>query len=174
LSRICSSLHIPVEPAAWWAEHQQLSPSQRFMEFLRDVALAEAQAPIVIFIDEIDTTLNLDFRDDFFAAIRAMYNERASTPAYQQITFVLLGVATPTDLIQDRDRTPFNVGREIVLREFSYDDAAPLRDGLDAKLAVAEQEHGSPFEQEREPAPTPGDTMLRAIFAWTDGHPYLT
>jgi hypothetical protein len=44
---------------------------------------------------------------------------------------VLLGVATPTDLIQDRARTPFNIGRRIVLQEFSYADALPLREGLE-------------------------------------------
>jgi hypothetical protein len=55
---------------------------------------------IVIFIDEIDSVLGLNFPiDDFFAAIRACYNKRAQNPEYKRLTFVLLGVATPTELI---------------------------------------------------------------------------
>jgi hypothetical protein len=72
------------------------------------------------------------------------------------LTFVLLGVATPTDLIEDLNRTPFNVGSRILLQELSYIDAAPLRQGLD--LSYAGQ----------------GDRVLERIFYWTNGHPYLT
>jgi len=39
--------------------------------------------------------LSLDFRDGFFAAIRAIYDARASDPVYNRLNFVLLGVATP-------------------------------------------------------------------------------
>lgn len=58
--------------------------------------LLEAIAgPVVIFIDEIDTTLKLDFTDDFYAAIRYLYNARAEIPAFRRLSFVLIGVATP-------------------------------------------------------------------------------
>ena len=98
----------------------------------------------------------LDFRDDFFAAIRAIYNARASEAAYKRLTFALLGVATPTDLISDRQRTPFNIGRRIVLQEFSYDEADALKAGLEACH------------------PGQGDAHSAPDLHWTNGYPYLT
>ncbi|HMT21765.1 MAG TPA: AAA-like domain-containing protein, partial [Promineifilum sp.] len=80
--------------------------------------------------DEIDSTLSLAFTDDFFAALRSLYNERAINPRYDRLTFVLLGVAAPTNLIKDRNRTPFNVGTPVDLKEFSRSDAQPLEVGL--------------------------------------------
>jgi len=156
LARIKGDLSLTTDVSGWWREHQDLGAPQRFFEFLHDVLLQEIAGPIVIFIDEIDTTLNLDFRDDFFATIRAMYNARATDAIFKRLTFVLLGVATPTDLIKDQKRTPFNIGSRIELRDFSYDEATPLKKGLDAAH------------------PGQGDRILRRIFYWTNGHPYLT
>src|SRR4029450_11737980 len=77
-------------------------------------------------------------------------------PMYNRLTFVFLGVATPTDLARDAKRTPFTSGRRIVLDEFSYSEAAPLRQGLEG-----------PYPGQRE-------RILSPIFYWTNGHPYLT
>ena len=156
VTRLKVELKIPVDPGAWWEERASLSPVQRFTDFLHDVVLAEIEGAVVVFIDEIDTTLNLDFSDDFFAAIRFTYNARASDPAYHRLTFVLLGVATPADLIKDRSRTPFNIGQRIDLREFSQEDAGVLLQGLEATFP---KQAGSVFDR---------------IFYWTNGHPYLT
>ena len=156
LSRIRTQLRLATDVQRWWDEHGTLGISQRFTTFLHDVLLVECSEPVVILIDEIDSTLNLNFRDDFFAAIRAVYNERATDPTYQRLTFALFGVATPTDLIQDRERTPFNIGRRIDLREFTLNDAQPLRDGLAASFSNRV------------------DAILKWIFYWTNGHPYLT
>jgi hypothetical protein len=156
LEQIARDLRLNVDVPIWWQERTSLSIPQRFSEFLRDVVLQEVDEPVVIFIDEIDSTLNLNFRDDFFAAIRAIYNARAAESAYKRLTFALLGVATPTDLIEDRERTPFNIGRRIVLQEFSYEQARALRAGLEACH------------------PEQGDVILHHIFSWTSGHPYLT
>jgi tetratricopeptide (TPR) repeat protein len=156
LTRIKADLRLDVDPTAWWQERQAIGAPQRFVDFLREVVLAQLDVPVVIFVDEIDSTLNLDFRDDFFAAIRSIYNARAGEPVFRRLTFVLLGVATPTDLIQDRARTPFNIGRQIVLQEFSYVDALPLREGLEGRH------------------PGQGDQIFAHIFDWTSGHPYLT
>ncbi len=156
LTRLAIELHLDVDVQSWWAERRVTTLADRFSEFLRDVLLAQVSQPVVIFIDEIDTTLRFDFRDDFFAAIRAIYNDRARDPFYQRLTFVLLGVATPTDLISDQTRTPFNIGQRIDLREFSREDARVLANGLDQAY------------------PEQGETILDRIFYWTNGHPYLT
>jgi len=156
LARIKSELRLGLSVDEWWRARRTISAPQRLIEFLRDVVLEEVAGPIAIFVDEIDSTLPLAFRDDFFATIRAMYNARASDSTYNRLTFVLLGVATPTDLIRDRERTPFNIGRRIVIEEFSEADARPLHEGLEAAH------------------PGQGDRILARLFYWTNGHPYLT
>lgn len=112
-----------IEFSTWWRQRDLLSPTQRLSEFIEEVVLAEIVQKIVIFIDEIDSIINLNFKDDFFAFIRACYNQRVDNPEYNCLTFCLLGVATPSDLIQDRQRTPFNIGRAIELTGFDIESA---------------------------------------------------
>ncbi|MEM1392395.1 MAG: AAA-like domain-containing protein, partial [Cyanobacteria bacterium P01_H01_bin.150] len=95
----------------WWEEQGLLSPVNKLSKFFESVLLTSISQNIVIFIDEIDSVLSLNFKvDDFFALIRECYNSRASQPEYERLTFALLGVANPGDLIQDKRRTPFNIG----------------------------------------------------------------
>jgi hypothetical protein len=68
LTELSRALRLSVNPEAWWNERASLGSVQRFTGFLRDVVLVELEGQVAIFIDEIDTTLSLDFRDDFFAA----------------------------------------------------------------------------------------------------------
>lgn len=156
IKRLGLELKLSVEPEQWWHARSALTAVQRFTDFLHEVVLAEIQTQVVIFIDEIDSTLRLPFTDDFFAAVRFVYNRRATQPEYDRLTFVLLGVAAPTDLIQDSSRTPFNIGRAIDLREFSRQDTQPLQVGLEQVY------------------PNQGQSLLDRIFYWTHGHPYLT
>src|ERR1051326_3828979 len=93
---------------------------------------AQRPCPLVIFIDEIDAVLNLPFStDEFFAAIRACYNRRTPYAEYRRLTFCLIGVASPSDLIRDTRTTPFNIGRRIELADFTGEEAAILGAGLE-------------------------------------------
>jgi hypothetical protein len=140
---------------SWWESHYLLSPVQRFGKFIEDVLLVEISGQIVIFVDEIDSILSLSFSiDDFFALIRSCYNLRADNPEYKRITFTLFGVATPSDLIADKKRTPFNIGRAIALTGFQFDEAQPLADGF---VGISNPQ-----------------AVLREILAWTGGQPFLT
>jgi hypothetical protein len=77
---------------------------------------------VVIFVDEIDAVLRLPFStDEFFAGIRELYNFRTEDAELERLTFCLLGVASPSDLIRDTRTTPFNIGQRIELRDFSAD-----------------------------------------------------
>jgi signal transduction histidine kinase len=156
--KLASSFNLfeAVEFMSWWREREFMPPVQRLSELIEQVLLGQGTQNKVIFIDEIDSILSLrEPLDDFFALIRASYNKRAQKPEYNQLTFALLGVATPSDLIQDKHRTPFNIGRSIHLSGFELHEAMPLARGL---VAHAD----NPTE------------VLKEILAWSGGQPFLT
>ncbi|MGL5058574.1 MAG: AAA-like domain-containing protein [Microcoleus sp.] len=147
-----------VNVRTWWRDRNFLAPVQRLSEFIETVLLANISSNIVIFIDEIDSILALDFpADDFLALIRSCYNKRANNCEFERLTWALLGVASPADLCRDRNSssTPFNIGRAIELTGFNETEAQPLAAGL-AGIA------GSPHE------------VLREVLYWTGGQPFLT
>lgn len=152
LNEIATQLNLETDIFAWWSQYAGLGPPQRFFNFLRDVMLKEIKANIVLFFDEIDTTLSIPFADDFFAALRAVFNGRSTTPDFKRLSFVLVGVATPSDLISDDKRTPFNIGRRVDLRDFTLEEAMPLAEGLGENA----------------------NEVLAWILEWSGGHPYLT
>lgn len=91
---------------AWWASQLDNAPLQQLAACLEHTVQSLPQQSIVIFVDEVDSVLALKFVvDDFFALIRYTYNQRAIDPAWQRLTFALFGVATPSDLIRDRQTT---------------------------------------------------------------------
>lgn len=148
-------LDLKENASAWWDAHGQHAYAHRLIRYLREVALVERQERLVLFVDEIDTTLRLGFTDDFFAAIRFLYQTRAMDPVLARISFVLIGVATPNDLIKDAARTPFNIGHRIELTDFSKKEASALADHLSVPPAVKAD-------------------LIYWIVRWTGGHPYLT
>jgi len=140
----------------WWSDREMLAPVKRLDIFIREVLLKEITGNLVIFIDEIDSTLSLSFNvDDFFALLRACYNQRADQAEYNRLTFALLGVATPSELIQDKNRTPFNIGRAIHLGGFQLHESLGLAKGLALKA----------FQPQK---------VLKEILTWTGGKPFLT
>ncbi|MCL1474587.1 AAA-like domain-containing protein [Argonema antarcticum] len=140
----------------WWTSNELVSPVQRFSKFIREVLLEFIDKSIVIFIDEIDSVLALPFDiDDFFAVIRDCFNQRADKPEYNCLTFALIGVATPSDLISNHLRTPFNIGRAIELTGFQLAEAQPLAVGLETQAENSQ-------------------AFLEAVLSWTGGQPFLT
>ncbi len=141
----------------WWQEQEDISLPQRLTKFIGEILLTQApDKHIIIFIDEIDSILSLNFPiDDFFALIRFCYNQRTLEPDYNRLTFAIFGVATPSDLITDKKRTPFNIGKAIELHGFQLDEAQPLAQGFSQEFAHPQ-------------------AILKEILAWTGGQPFLT
>jgi PAS domain S-box-containing protein len=146
-----------IDFAAWWQEQTEFSLIQRLGNFIEDILLVNlSNNRIFIFIDEIDSLLQLSFGiDDFYAWIRACYQQRVHNPEYERLGFALFGVATPSDLIQNKLKTPFNIGVAINLEGFTLAEAQPLVVGL-------EQVVNNP------------QRVFKEIIAWTNGQPFLT
>ena len=140
----------------WWNSRSLLSPLAKLQQFIATVLLEQIDTDIVIFIDEIDSVLSFSFpTDDFFALIRGCYNSRSDHAAFNRLGICLLGVTTPTALIQNKQRTPFNIGHSIELTGFTLSEAQPLVTGLVGKVSKP-------------------NLALEQIILWTQGQPFLT
>lgn len=181
ISKLGQQLDLEDELFEFWQANDQWGPLQRWMTALEKVVLPNlesngeansdpppsaapksksesdlARSRLVIFIDEIDMVRSLPFpTDELFAAIRECYNRRPHDPEFQRVTFCLLGVATPSELIRDTRVTPFNIGLRIELTDFDEGPASSLARGFYVE-------------------PKAAGILLKRIFHWTNGHPYLT
>lgn len=158
-SAVAEELGLPDDLDTFWGRHRRMSPVRRFRQFLYDVLLGDAGSPAVVFIDEIDVTMSLPFsRDDFFGLIRATHQERAVDPRWNRLSFCLIGVAAPLDLVADPERTPFNTSCAVRIDDFTRAEARTFLPGLAGAADTGERP----------------EALLDAVIAWTGGHPALT
>jgi WD40 repeat protein len=140
----------------FWLANLSIGPMQRWVSAIRKVVLPSHPGRLAIFIDEIDAVASLNFStDEFFSGIRECYNLRNEDADIRRLTFCLLGVVNPSELIRDTRTTPFNVGRRIELNDFTYEESLSLAEGLGRSAAE-------------------NQALLKRILYWTNGHPYLT
>jgi WD40 repeat protein len=143
----------------WWKDldEQSFSLIERFYEFINRVLLPNIPQKIAIFVEEIDTLLSLNSfdSDGFFLLIRSLYEQRAEKPEYQRLTFAFFGVATPADLIKNKERSSFNVGYAVAMSGFQLHETESLARGLAGKVSDPQ-------------------ACLAAVLHWTGGQPFLT
>ncbi|MCJ8322041.1 MAG: response regulator, partial [Colwellia sp.] len=87
--------------------------------------------------------------------IRACYNQRANQDQMNRLQFALFGVALPSDLMADPQRSPFNIGRSISLQGFKLEKSFALASGLNVDHLDSNK-------------------LLAEIFSWSCGQPFLT
>lgn len=139
----------------WHTQHLYLSPLMRLQEFVDQIVIPNLKQHTIIFFDEIDSMIELNFEtDNFFSWLRYCFDRRSTHPNYRQLTFVLLGAAAPSQLIRGPNLSPFNSSQAIQLQGFLPHEAHPLLVGLTDRI-------------ER-----PQD-VLAHILDWTGGQPFL-
>ena len=129
-----------------------LEPNVEYDRHLR-MLLRCTDKKLVIVLDEIDSLVNASFSDVIFAQIRSMYFSRINFPEYERLTYVLSGVAEPTDLIKNKNISPFNIGEKIYLEDFAYSEFVGFISTARLNLT---------------------DDVLREIYGWTSGNPRMT
>ena len=63
MRKLVTSFRLPIDLRSWLRDREYLPPVQRLSELIEQVLLETVTEKIVIFIDEIDSTLSLNFRD---------------------------------------------------------------------------------------------------------------
>jgi tetratricopeptide (TPR) repeat protein len=157
LSQLSDQCGLGLDVQGWWDASTKPTPNQKLIAFLRNEVLGRFPDHFVVFLDEIEHTLNLPYTDDFFLAIRSLYNDRAAEPDLRRLAFCLVGAFSPNELVKRQRTTTYNVGRS-----FEFHDFDPARDDL------------APLERTLSVDPARGAALLEAVLRWTGGQPYLT
>ncbi|GAB0120207.1 hypothetical protein Acid7E03_42790 [Acidisoma sp. 7E03] len=120
---------------------------------LRRILTASRRSKLVIVFDEIDSLLGVPYSDVVLAQVRSMYFSRINYPIYDKLTYVLSGVVEPTELIKDKNISPFNIGEKIYLGDFNR-----------TELSNFVKKAGLILSKEAEDA----------VFHWAAGNPRMT
>jgi len=156
MTRIAERLKLQAELEAFKAACGDLSPLQKWLSFLEQVIVLLSPGRLVIFIDEIEQTKQLPFStDEFFIGIRSCYNRRAIEEMFSKLTFCLLGSSLPSDLIRAPRVTPFNIAVRIQLTDFTLEQVLGWKAGFEGDCRNIK-------------------ALLKHVYYWTNGHPYLT
>ena len=150
-------LDLSTDAMSWWAKPSvfALPPYIRLTKLITEVILPEITAPIVLFIDEIERTMALPFREHFFEWLATLYESRGTDSTLYRLSFVVCGVATPSQLIPEGGPLLFQWSHRVVLSDFTLQEALPLAEGLSLPTDAANE-------------------MVTWVYRWTEGHPYLT
>ncbi|MCP4692784.1 MAG: hypothetical protein GY859_32380, partial [Desulfobacterales bacterium] len=70
LRTVARGLRLTVNVVEWWSSRAEGPLNERLIQFFREEVFRADPSPVVVFCDEIDSTLKLHFTDDFFTAVR--------------------------------------------------------------------------------------------------------
>jgi len=158
LRRICQQIkefypNSVAEMDAIWKENSGLPPALRFQDCLVNILERLGGRKLVVFLDEIQQLIYWKLQNSFIGVIKALTEAEQEVFRYCRLTFVLLGVAKPSDLLNYAGFA-MNAAKEIELQNFSG-DCPSLLQGLEDKID----------------SPQP---VLKEILKWTGGKPFLT
>lgn len=130
-----------------------LSPIQKCHRFMERRILKACDGKLLLALDEADALLDSPACSDFFGMLRSWHNERAVKPhIWQHFSLAMVISTEPAMLIANLAQSPFNVGTNVKLEDFTLDEARRIH------LA-----HGAPLN----------DAELRQLYELLGGHPYL-
>ena len=150
---LADQLDLPVPPADVW--NPARGPNRNLQRYLCNHALEHSPAPLVWGLDEVDRLFAYPFSTAVFALFRSWHNARALEP-HQSWDRLTLAMAYATEvhlLIQDLNQSPFNVGLQLTLQDFTLEQIEDLNG-----------RYGSPLDSR---------DQLRRFYQLVGGSPYL-
>lgn len=152
-SSISRQLKLGVKPEAVWDPYN--SPNGNFVNYMENEVLAKLSVPFVWALDEVDRLFSCDFASDVFSLFRTWHSARVFDPwgPWSQLTLAIAHATETSLFIDDMNQSPFNVGTQLRLEDFTFEQV------MDLNLR-----YGSPLRTEEE---------VSRLFRLVGGQPYL-
>ena len=132
---------------------RSLSPQEKLTNLFMDFVFENIDRNLVIGLDEIDDLLQTNFYSEFFGLLRSWHNLRATDEVWDKLSTIMVISTEPYLLISDFHQSPFNVGTNLNLQDFT-----------DAQVRDLNERHGTPLS----------GRDLDELFQTFGGHPFLT
>ncbi|MEY2976110.1 MAG: hypothetical protein RLZZ435_247 [Cyanobacteriota bacterium] len=127
--------------------------SRYVQDYLLEQVVQRGAKGLVIALDEVETLIDAPFRSEFFGLLRSWHNARAAEPNMKALDLILVSSTEPYELIEDLNQSPFNVGTELKLEDFTLAETEQLNAAYQQPLQADE---------------------LAELYKRVGGHPYLT
>jgi hypothetical protein len=136
---IADQLELPVLPEAVWSEHR--SATVNLERYLRREVLGPLSARLVWGLDEVDRLFPYASANEVFGLFRSWHNRRALDPAgpWSRLTLALAYATEAHLFIADLNLSPFNVGTQVALEDFTPEQVEELNRRYQAPLRSAEE-----------------------------------
>ncbi len=133
-----------------------LPPILKFEQFLRHQVFPDSALPLVLGLDEVDCLFWRSFGSELFGAFRSWHDARAKDPdgPWRRLTMIIATSTEPQLFIKDLNQSPFNVGTQLELVDFTHEEVADLNERYGSPLSDAD--------------------ALRRFYDLLGGHPFLT
>ncbi len=150
---LADQLDLSVSPSEVW--NPARGPNRNLQRYLSDHALERSQNRLVWGLDEVDRLFAYPFSTAVFALIRSWHNARALEPqrSWDRLTLAMAYATEVHLLIQDLNQSPFNIGVQLTLQDFTMEQIEDLN-----------RRYGSPLE---------GQGPVRRFYQLVGGSPYL-
>lgn len=128
-------------------------PNENLDECVERILL-ESEGTVVWAFDEVDRLFGHQHASDFFGLLRSWFNRRTLDPdgPWNRLLVVITYATEAYLFISNLDQSPFNVGIQVELRDFSVE-----------QLVQLSRQYGLSFDEED----------LDDLYDLTGGHPYL-
>ena len=136
-----------------WTNDSKVQSTLKFKLFLTQNILSKVEKKLIIFLDEIQTLISWNLQNSFFGFIKTLL-DNPDDRNLNKLSFVLLGVAKPSELITSSSYG-INIGHEIEIGRLQRENSKNLQRGLEKASKNSEE-------------------LLDLIIGWTGGHPFLT
>ena len=144
---VAGSLDLDIEAEQYWKSPG--SNNIKCTKFFKEI-LSRLNRPLLLAIDEVDRLLASPYKSDFFGLLRSWHIDRQSEA--MSLLSMMLVISTEPILLIDDIASPFNVGENLDLDDFTPDQVADLN-----------MRHSYPFD----------DSQLAHLMTLVGGHPYL-
>lgn len=144
---LLSRLRIDLEPP-------EIRSQFEMVELIERHVLPAVDDPVVFAFDEVDRLLGQPYQADFFSMLRLWHNNRSPfTPEWEDVDLAMAISTEPYLLIDQIDRSPFNVGLQIEMDPFNQAECTELDRRYPGVLNPEERDE---------------------LWKLLQGHPYLT
>jgi serine/threonine protein kinase len=89
--------------------------------YIKTILKDDSSRRVLIVLDEVERLLGHDYHTDFFGLLRSWHNNRAHDEEriWNRLTLSISYATEPHRLIKDPNQSPFNVGEQVMLNDFT-------------------------------------------------------